>query len=116
MTQFGWGFILDLILKNAEREAALEAREMSGQRRLQGILDNMDSARGNTIDFEALLEGEKRSKLKTRTKKKKKATAYNKRYSAAFKKCQHKYKKKNGQWKKNGFKRCAAEARRMAKK
>jgi hypothetical protein len=49
-------------------------------------------------------------------KKKRKATAASKRYGKCFKKIQHKYKKKNGSWKKDGFKRCAAAARRMAKK
>lgn len=48
--------------------------------------------------------------------KKRAASAYSKRYGAAFKKLAPKYKKKNGQWKKDGFKRCAAAARRMAKK
>lgn len=50
------------------------------------------------------------------TKKKRKASAYSKRYGAAFKKLSKKYKKKNGSWKKNGFKNCATAARRMAKK
>ena len=49
-------------------------------------------------------------------KKKRRANAASKRYGKAFKKIQHKYKKKNGSWKKDGFKRCAAAARRMAKK
>lgn len=49
-------------------------------------------------------------------KKKRKANAASRRYGKCFKKIQHKYKKKNGSWKKDGFKRCAAAARRMAKK
>lgn len=49
-------------------------------------------------------------------KKKRAASAYSKRYGRAFKKLAPKYKKKNGQWKKDGFKRCAAAARREAKK
>ncbi|AXH79244.1 MAG: hypothetical protein [Circular genetic element sp.] len=48
-------------------------------------------------------------------KKKRKASAYSKRYGKCFKKLQSKYKKKNGEWKKDGFKRCAAAARRCAK-
>lgn len=55
-------------------------------------------------------------KPKTSRKKKRKASAYNKRYGKAFKKLAPKYKKKNGQWKKDGFKRCSAAARRMVKK
>jgi len=49
-------------------------------------------------------------------KKKRRASAYSKRYGKCFKKLQSKYKKKNGEWKKDGFKRCAAAARRCAKK
>lgn len=47
---------------------------------------------------------------------KRKASAYSKRYGKAFKKLEPKYKKKNGEWKKDGFKRCAAAARKEAKK
>ena len=49
-------------------------------------------------------------------KKPRKASAANKRYGAAFKRLAPKYKKKGGGWKKDGFKRCAAAARRAAKK
>tara|TARA_Y100000593_G_C4294766_1_gene330066 strand:- start:1262 stop:1555 length:294 start_codon:yes stop_codon:yes gene_type:complete len=45
-----------------------------------------------------------------------KASAYSKRYGKAFKKLAPKYKKKGGGWKKNGFKRCSAAARKEAKK
>ena len=50
------------------------------------------------------------------TKRKRKASAYSLRYGKAFKKLAPKYKKKSGQWKKDGFKRCGAAARRVAKK
>lgn len=49
-------------------------------------------------------------------KKKRKVSTYQKKYGAAFKKLAPKYKTKAGKWKKDGFKRCAAAARRMAKK
>ena len=49
-------------------------------------------------------------------KKKRKASAYQKKYGAAFKKLAPKYKTKAGKWKKDGFKRCAAAARKAAKK
>ena len=49
-------------------------------------------------------------------KRKRKASAYQKRYGAAFKKLAPKYKLKNGKWRKDGFKRCAAAARREAKR
>ncbi len=53
---------------------------------------------------------------KPKAKPKRKASAYSKRYGKAFKKLAPKYKKKNGQWKKDGFKRCGAAARKVAKK
>lgn len=50
------------------------------------------------------------------TEKKRRKSAYNVRYGKAFKRLAPKYKKKNGSWKKDGFKRCAAAARKEAKK
>jgi len=49
-------------------------------------------------------------------KVKRKVSSYNRKYSAAFKRCKAKHMKKNGTWKKGGFKRCVKEAHRMAKK
>jgi len=46
---------------------------------------------------------------------KRKPTANNLAYSKAFKKVQTKFKKKNGGWKKDGFKRAGAAARKMIK-
>ena len=43
-----------------------------------------------------------------------KPSAYNKRFAKAFKKVQGKYKKKNGGWMKNGFKRAQREVHRIA--
>ena len=48
--------------------------------------------------------------------KKKRKTPKQAAYSRAFKKMAPKYKKKSGGWKKNGFKNCAAAARREVKK
>lgn len=48
--------------------------------------------------------------------KKKRKSAKQAAYSRAFKKMAPKYKKKSGGWKKNGFKNCAAAARREVKK
>jgi len=47
-------------------------------------------------------------------KTKKKVSAYNRKYKAAFKKIAPKYKLKNGKWKANGFKRAVKEAHRIA--
>jgi hypothetical protein len=48
--------------------------------------------------------------------KKRKMSAYTRRYKANFKKIEDEYKLKNGNWKKNGFKRAVTEAHRMSKK
>jgi len=48
--------------------------------------------------------------------KKMPANGYHAKYGRAFKRLSPKYKLKNGSWKKNGFKLCAAAARRVAKK
>ena len=52
----------------------------------------------------------------TVSKPKKKMSAYTRRYKANFKKIEDNYKLKNGNWKKNGFKRAVTEAHRMSKK
>lgn len=46
--------------------------------------------------------------------RKKKASAYHRKYKAAFKRVAPKYKLKNGKWKANGFKRAVKEAHRIA--
>jgi ribosomal protein L17 len=48
-------------------------------------------------------------------KRKRQPSAYNKAYSRAFKKVAPKFKKKNGGWVKNGFKRAGAAARKAIK-
>ena len=50
-----------------------------------------------------------------KAKKKRKASAYSKKYGAAFKKIAPRYKKKDGSWKKDGFKRAQKAAHRMVK-
>ena len=49
-------------------------------------------------------------------KPKRRSSAYSRRYKAAFKKIQKRYKLNNGKWKKNGFKAAVKEAHKMAKK
>jgi hypothetical protein len=48
--------------------------------------------------------------------KKKKISAYTRRYKANFKKIENDYKLKSGKWAKNGFKRAVKEAHRMSEK
>ena len=47
-------------------------------------------------------------------KRKRKTTAYQKKYKAAFKSLSPKYKLKNGKWKKDGFKACVRAAHKKA--
>lgn len=49
-------------------------------------------------------------------KAKRKASAYSRRYKAAFKKLAPKYKNKNGTWKKGGFRSAVRAAHKEAKK
>lgn len=49
-------------------------------------------------------------------KTRRKVSAYNRRYKAAFKKVAPRYKLKSGKWKAGGFKRAVREAHRLAKK
>jgi len=49
-------------------------------------------------------------------KPKRKASAYSKRYGAAFRKVAPKFKKKNGSWKTDGFKKAQKAAHKLAKK
>lgn len=49
------------------------------------------------------------------SKPKRAPSAYNKKYSAAFKKVAPRFKKKNGGWVKDGFKRAGAAARKSMK-
>ena len=45
-----------------------------------------------------------------------KATAYSRRYKSAFKRQAMKYRKQNGSWKKDGFKRAVRAAHKEAKR
>lgn len=48
------------------------------------------------------------------TRAKRKVSAYNRKYKAAFKKVAPRYKLKSGKWKAGGFKRAVREAHRIA--
>ena len=48
--------------------------------------------------------------------KKKKSSAYSRRYKANFRKVAPQFKLKNGNWKKNGFKSAVKLAHKMSKK
>ncbi len=66
----------------------------------------------------ALIGSERESEgatLAAAPKKKRKASAYSKKYGRAFKKVAGKYKLKSGKWAKDGFKRAQKAAHKMAK-
>nr|CRY97510.1 hypothetical protein [uncultured prokaryote] len=48
--------------------------------------------------------------------KKRKSSAYSRRYKANFRKVSSRFKLKNGKWKKNGFKSAVKLAHKMSKK
>lgn len=64
-----------------------------------------------TDAMEAIEEVSSPSKPKPKRKKSKYHVAYGKHFKAI----QNDYKLKNGKWKKNGFKRCGAAARKLAR-
>ena len=49
-------------------------------------------------------------------KKPRKVSAYSKKYGAAFKRIAPDFQKKNGEWKKNGFRSAVRAAHKLAKK
>ena len=49
-------------------------------------------------------------------KPKRKASAYSKRYGAAFRKVAPRFKKKNGSWKTDGFKKAQKAAHKIARR
>ena len=49
-------------------------------------------------------------------KPKRRTTAYQRRYKAAFKKISKRYKLKSGKWKKHGFRLAVKEAHRLARR
>lgn len=52
----------------------------------------------------------------TPTKTQRRASAYQRKYKANFKKIAKKYQTKSGKWRKNGFRSAVKEAHRMTKK
>jgi hypothetical protein len=68
-----------------------------------------------------LIESERESEGSTLAEtapqpKRRKTSAYNRRYKAAFKKVSGKFKLKNGKWKSNGFRSAVRAAHKVAKK
>jgi hypothetical protein len=120
MAVYGIGLVLKLIEYASGLEAQLEEANGTSSFRprvspdptIRRLLESENLDRENR----QFSMSELREFGKKLPKKKRKASAYNKRYSRAFKKLAPKFKKKNGSWKKNGFKNCAKAARKEAKK
>ena len=70
------------------------------------------------MEYEDKVRASKREETQKRAPaaKKRKASAYAKRYGRAFKKVSKKYKKKSGGWMKNGFQRAQREAHKIARR
>jgi hypothetical protein len=60
--------------------------------------------------------GDSRPRASKSSPKKRKPSAYSKRYGAAFRKVASRFKKKNGSWKTNGFKNAQKAAHKLAKR
>ena len=77
------------------------------------IIDAILTAQGEPTLKESVEEAFPSTRTKkSRSKPKRKASPAQKRYGRAFRRLAPKYKKKNGQWKKDGFKRCVRAAHR----
>jgi len=73
---------------------------------------------GESLSSHGTTKGETRKTARRAyepAKKKRKASASNKKYGRAFKQVAPRFKKKNGQWKKNGFKNAVRAAHKKAK-
>lgn len=77
-------------------------------------LDEYESLRAMALNGSCVNCANHGDQAETDPKPKRKPSAYNKRFSKAFKKVQGKYKKKNGGWLKDGFKRAQREAHKIA--
>ena len=63
----------------------------------------------------AMMDAPAATEITAAPMKKKRSTAYQRKYKANFKKIAPRYKMKSGKWKKNGFKSAVKEAHRMSR-
>ena len=66
------------------------------------------------IEPSAIVTDRRLEEERNRNPKKRKVSAYNRRYKAAFKKVAPRYKLKSGKWKAGGFRRAVKEAHKLA--
>ena len=82
----------------------------------KGFRDGWIAGSQHGKDFTTKLTEVKARRTKASPKPKRKASAYSKRYGAAFRKVAKKFKKKNGSWKTNGFKNAQKAAHKLARR
>lgn len=78
---------------------------------LRRLIDSERESEGASIVESTALRD-----MVTGRKPKKRSSAYNRRYKAAFKKISSRHKLKSGKWKKGGFKAAVKAAHKEAKK
>ena len=83
---------------------------------LEDLEQQQGQNRGQSQGLEDLLISQVREPVRKAKKAKKRVSAYHRKYGQAFKKIAPRFKKKNGSWMKDGFKRTSAAARKVAKK
>tara|TARA_R100001143_G_C3271469_1_gene92367 strand:+ start:278 stop:547 length:270 start_codon:yes stop_codon:yes gene_type:complete len=79
---------------------------------LRRLISSERESEGSSLTFISPKTG----KSEPNTPKKRRASAYSRKYKAAFKKVSPRFKKKNGQWKTNGFRAAVRAAHKEAKK
>lgn len=83
----------------------------------QGAIDQGNNPWLNDAGWDLPTLGQAIAKDKAaRSKPKRTASRSQKKYGRAFKRLAPKYKKKNGSWKKDGFKRCVRAAHRECRR
>lgn len=85
----------------------------SGYCVLCGATQNRAQAEPNVVEslVDAIVEVAEPTTAPKRTRK---ASGYNKRYAKHFKSVAPKFRKKNGEWKKNGFRNASKAAHKLA--
>lgn len=100
-----------LLVPSAEEERVYHKGFRDGWDAAINHAENIASDRGFVMGTVAEYDPPKKS-----PKPKRKASAYSKRYGAAFRKVAGRFKKKNGSWKNNGYKNAVKAAHKLAKR
>jgi len=79
---------------------------------LRRLIDSERESEGSSLTFISPKTG----KFEPTAPKRRRSTAYSRKYKSAFRKVAPKFKLKNGKWKVNGFKAAVRAAHKMAGK